>query len=291
VCAMRELFWAACVTASISLPVVRLQAPGIPRVKPHAAGDGNGPVAFPARESEFYRIEPVEGIQFVAPGDGDEYVEGEQVTIFWLSAPDIRFVKLSFFGDRTPLGGRSRGEFHEAVTGTIPNKQFVVWTVPWIDAARFTLRIVGFDEQKQPVARDERAILFRPRVMKDIEGTCIVISRARQRLYYQEDGLIKRIHVISTAARGYRTPQMGPSDHYKGRVFRKLPNPYSHLYECHMPYFLAITSSGSHGIHATSRPFYRRLGRPASHGCIRQHRADARTLFQLVKIGTPVYVF
>ncbi len=62
-------------------------------------------------------------------------------------------------------------------------------------------------------------------------------------------------------------------------------------YTCWMPYYLAITSSGSHGIHATSPSMYRYLGRPASHGCIRQHHADAKILYSLVSVGTPVYVF
>jgi len=52
-----------------------------------------------------------------------------------------------------------------------------------------------------------------------------------------------------------------------------------------------ITSSGSHGIHATSPGYYRYLGRGASHGCVRQHRADAAVLYGLVSVGTPVYVF
>jgi len=57
-----------------------------------------------------------------------------------------------------------------------------------------------------------------------------------------------------------------------------------------MLWWMAITSSGSHGIHATSPPFYQYLGEPASHGCIRQHRTDAHTLYEMVDVGTPVYV-
>ena len=34
-----------------------------------------------------------------------------------------------------------------------------------------------------------------------------------------------------------------------------------------------------------------RLGAPASHGCIRQHRNHARIPFGMVKAGTPMYVF
>ena len=58
-----------------------------------------------------------------------------------------------------------------------------------------------------------------------------------------------------------------------------------------MPYWLQITASGSHGIHATSPPYYGRLGSPASHGCVRQHKADAQVLYGLVSVGTPVYIY
>jgi lipoprotein-anchoring transpeptidase ErfK/SrfK len=58
-----------------------------------------------------------------------------------------------------------------------------------------------------------------------------------------------------------------------------------------MAWWMAITASGSHGIHATSPGFYYALGGPASHGCVRQHRNDARILYGMVSVGTAVYVF
>jgi lipoprotein-anchoring transpeptidase ErfK/SrfK len=47
-----------------------------------------------------------------------------------------------------------------------------------------------------------------------------------------------------------------------------------------MPYSIFFTDAGHaiHGSHAVSR-----LGRPASHGCVRLAPANARTLFDLVK--------
>jgi lipoprotein-anchoring transpeptidase ErfK/SrfK len=75
-----------------------------------------------------------------------------------------------------------------------------------------------------------------------------------------------------------------------GKVFGKSAAPVSRMYEVVMYHWLQITSSGSHGIHATSPPYYDRLGKPASHGCIRQHRSDAKILYDMVRIGTPVYV-
>jgi lipoprotein-anchoring transpeptidase ErfK/SrfK len=104
------------------------------------------------------------------------------------------------------------------------------------------------------------------------------------------------MHLVSTARYPHYTPPMRPGSYDRrrgamGKVFYKDPCAWSRRYECDMPYWMAITSSGSHGIHATSPPYYHRLGSPASHGCVRQHRSDARILYRMVDIGTPVYVF
>lgn len=53
-----------------------------------------------------------------------------------------------------------------------------------------------------------------------------------------------------------------------------------------MPYWMRITSWGV-GMHAGPIP---NPGSPASHGCIRLPHEMARTLFTLVKIGTPVTI-
>jgi lipoprotein-anchoring transpeptidase ErfK/SrfK len=45
---------------------------------------------------------------------------------------------------------------------------------------------------------------------------------------------------------------------------------------------------GGIGIHAT--PFVKSLGEQASHGCIRMDPGDAETLFNAVKVGTPVFI-
>ena len=45
---------------------------------------------------------------------------------------------------------------------------------------------------------------------------------------------------------------------------------------------------GGIGIHAT--PFPKSLGEQASHGCIRMDPTDAGTLFDQVKVGTPVFI-
>lgn len=48
---------------------------------------------------------------------------------------------------------------------------------------------------------------------------------------------------------------------------------------------------GLNGIHATPPGNYRRLGGPASHGCVRMRLADARTVWAWARVGTPVYFY
>ncbi len=218
--------------------------------------------------------------------------EGLQ-TLVWNTSGPIVQVKITYGGKRCPLGGHSRGTFGGTVA-KLANKGTTQWKVPWMDATEFTIRLVGYDAAGTELASDERSYQLRPRVLQDKPPTCIVVSKSLQRLYYLRDGLVQRMHIVSTAMGGYVTPTMRPGSYGSrgamGRVFSKQYAPMSSLYHVVMYYWLGITSSGSHGIHATSPPFYGRLGGPASHGCIRQHRADAKILWGMVSVGTPVYV-
>jgi hypothetical protein len=45
---------------------------------------------------------------------------------------------------------------------------------------------------------------------------------------------------------------------------------------------------GFYGIHGTNRPAS--VGKFVSHGCVRMHNEDVETLFELVRVGTPVKV-
>lgn len=58
----------------------------------------------------------------------------------------------------------------------------------------------------------------------------------------------------------------------------------STLYPADMPFFMRL-SCGDIGFHAGNLPGY-----PASHGCIRLKRQDAKTLFDLVPVGTRVVI-
>lgn len=227
------------------------------------------------------------------PGAGEALVEGLQPLVWNTSGP-VTEVKLTYSGERCALGGKPRGVF-SGIIGKFSNKGVAEWAVPWLDAPVVTIRLTGYDAEGRVRATDERKLQVHPNILQGKPKNCIVVSKSRQRLYYVQDGAIRRMHVVSTAARGYTTPKMQPGSRdprrgAMGRVFSKSYAPVSRMYRVVMYYWLQITSSGSHGIHATTPGYYSRLGGPASHGCIRQHKADAKVLYELVPVGTPVYV-
>ena len=276
-------------------------APGAPEpmhvsplpVQPEPPDVGLGAVSDPGvrptSEQFFVRI--------VEPGDDGEVLEGAETSIRWDSGGPIDKVRLYYSYDRCRLGGRSRGEYGRVIFGQmIPNLGRVPWTIPWMDTGAFRLRIAGYAHDGSLIGADEIGVRYRPAELKDLPPHAIGIIKKRQRLYYYEDGHIRRMHIVSTAAPGYTTPTMHPGSHDRrrgamGQVFGKSTNAWSRQYTCWMPWWLQITSTGSHGIHATSPGYYRYLGRGASHGCVRQHRTDAQALYQLVEVGTPVYIF
>jgi lipoprotein-anchoring transpeptidase ErfK/SrfK len=99
------------------------------------------------------------------------------------------------------------------------------------------------------------------------------IDNSSQRMRVYVDGMPAYAWPVSTARRGYRTP----AGHY--RVQRMERMWYSRKYDMSpMPYSLFF--AGGYAIHGTYA--IRQLGRPASHGCVRLHPANARRLFGLV---------
>ncbi len=236
-------------------------------------------------------------IRIVEPADDGEVLEDSKTLIRWDSGGPIEKVRLYYSYHRCGLAGGSRGDYGRVLYGQmLPNLGEVPWTIPWMDTDGFRLRIAAYDESGHRVAAHEIGASFRPAELNGLPEHAIAIIKKRQRLYYYQEGRIRRMHIVSTAAPGYTTPCMRPGsrDRWRGamgQVFGKQRSAWSRRYTCWMPYWLQITASGSHGIHATSPRFYYLLGRPASHGCVRQHRSDAKALYDLVEVGTPVYVF
>ncbi|MDJ0931630.1 L,D-transpeptidase [Breoghania sp.] len=100
------------------------------------------------------------------------------------------------------------------------------------------------------------------------------ISLKDQRMKVTVNGWKRYSWKVSTARRGYRTPQgsFRPTrmyERYYSKKYHHSPMPYSVFFY--------------HGfaIHGTNA--VRHLGSPASHGCVRLHPDNARKLFELVK--------
>ena len=107
-----------------------------------------------------------------------------------------------------------------------------------------------------------------------LASVTVRIDNSSQRMLVYVDGGLTYAWPVSTARRGYRTP----AGSY--RVQRMERMWYSRKYDWSpMPH--ALFFRGGYAIHGTFS--IRQLGRPASHGCVRLHPGNARTLFGLVQ--------
>jgi hypothetical protein len=105
-------------------------------------------------------------------------------------------------------------------------------------------------------------------------GIVITVDKSTQRLSVAVDGFPRYQWPVSTARMGYRTPN---GTYKPERLERKW---FSRKYDWSpMPY--SIFFDGGYAIHGSYE--IKRLGSPASHGCIRLHPENAATLFGLVK--------
>ena len=109
--------------------------------------------------------------------------------------------------------------------------------------------------------------------------TNITISKSQQLMQVDSDyGNYQ--WPVSTARRGYHTPT-GTFTPYSLQTMH-----YSRKYDnAPMPH--SIFFSGGYAIHAT--PHVGNLGRPASHGCVRLHPANAASLYNMTK-GEPTTI-
>ncbi|MBI3703627.1 MAG: L,D-transpeptidase [Rhizobiales bacterium] len=103
----------------------------------------------------------------------------------------------------------------------------------------------------------------------------IDIDKAKQQMTVTVEGVERYVWPVSTGRRAYDTPagEFQPTSmarHHFSREWDDAP----------MPYSIFFTQQG-HAIHGSYER--RRLGRPASHGCVRLAPENAATLFALVK--------
>jgi hypothetical protein len=225
-----------------------------------------------------------------------ELVEGTTYGFAW-NAGGAETVDILIQGARTSLGGQAGGQFEivlaknaSAVEGEIS------CTLPWIDSPKITLKMIGRDGAGKKVSSGERTYRFRPAILADRMDDGIYVDlhqKANQRLYVETGGAISRMYICSSSM-AYRWLPVNvhpkdPHDHAGiFKVLRKAEMVHSNEYDVDMPW--AMNYLSGHFIHATSQPFYKQLGQPASHGCIRLHRQDAHDLYGIIPVGTRVEV-
>ena len=103
----------------------------------------------------------------------------------------------------------------------------------------------------------------------------MTVNKATQRMTVSVDGATRYSWPVSTGMKGYATPAGS------FRPFRLEEEHYSKEWDdAPMPHSIFFTPAG-HAIHGSNA--IRRLGSPASHGCIRISPANAARLFELVR--------
>jgi lipoprotein-anchoring transpeptidase ErfK/SrfK len=100
------------------------------------------------------------------------------------------------------------------------------------------------------------------------------VDLSSQTMHVQVNGRTYARWKISSGRKGYRTPTGTWRPKWTSRMH------YSRKYDYSpMPY--SVFYNRGYAVHGTN--YVRRLGRPASHGCIRLHTANARKFYNLVK--------
>src|SRR3954465_7835124 len=103
----------------------------------------------------------------------------------------------------------------------------------------------------------------------------VVVDKAAQRMTVSVDGKPRYTWPVSTGMTGHATPAGA------FKAFRMEEEHFSQEWDdAPMPHSIFFTPAG-HAIHGSSAT--RRLGSPASHGCVRLAPANAAKLFALVR--------
>jgi lipoprotein-anchoring transpeptidase ErfK/SrfK len=105
-------------------------------------------------------------------------------------------------------------------------------------------------------------------------GVVVHINKSTQRMSVSVDGTVRHVWAVSTGRRGFGTPS---GVYHPQRLARTWFS--KKYYNSPMPH--SIFFNGGYAIHGSYE--IRRLGGPASHGCVRLHPANAATLFGLVQ--------
>jgi hypothetical protein len=125
------------------------------------------------------------------------------------------------------------------------------------------------------IAAAAAALLYSLSAAPAAASVVITIDKSVQQMTVSVDGVRRYTWPVSTGRSGYTTP----SGSFK--PFRLEEDHYSKEWDdAPMPNSIFFTTKG-HAIHGSFET--KRLGSPASHGCVRLAPANAKTLFALVK--------
>lgn len=102
------------------------------------------------------------------------------------------------------------------------------------------------------------------------------VDLSQQRMHVYVNGKKKYSWRVSTGKRGWETPTR------TYRPIRTYKSYYEKKWNMSLPWLVLISTDGI-GIHGTGA--VGRLGRVASHGCIRLHPANAKKFYNLVTAG------
>jgi lipoprotein-anchoring transpeptidase ErfK/SrfK len=130
--------------------------------------------------------------------------------------------------------------------------------------------------KRERLERQRREKLAKAKRAKEAKKAKIVakVTLSKQRMKVFKDGKLLHTWRVSTAKRGHITP-IGS---FKPQLLKKMH--YSSLYNnSPMPY--TIFYDGNYAIHGTN--YTRKLGRPASHGCVRLRTSNAKKLYALAR--------
>jgi lipoprotein-anchoring transpeptidase ErfK/SrfK len=142
--------------------------------------------------------------------------------------------------------------------------------------------------EKDYALRIEQAKSYTPAQVTS--GKYIDINLAQQVLCTFENGKVLDCYMVSTGKRGMETT--------KGQfaIKNKAPRVWSKKYGLYMPYWMAVASDGSFGIHELPewpggyKEGANHLGTPVSHGCIRLGVGPAKIVYDWTEVGTTVII-
>ncbi len=141
-------------------------------------------------------------------------------------------------------------------------------------------------EEEQEVDSTNQTTSENDEDVNSMDVKSIVVSLKEQRFYaFNSSGRLIFKFAVSSGRSGFGTP----TGHF--RIWYKATATMSRKYKAMMYHWMAFTPSGSHGFHGLAgRSYYNHLGSPASHGCVRLAREDAKEIYPYVRIGTPVEI-